>query len=130
MKGEIPFSFLRDIKGGEVSSFLDRQQMNNRLRQKRIPISISCLDVLISLWILPAGSRRFDGLLDDMVISPKIMPGLVENADDQDSVKRHHLDSVLGFLLEHKMAKIDKKEIYGITKKGKEIMEQARSALA
>lgn len=130
MKTEIPFSFLRDIKTGEVSSFNDRQKLNRSLREKGVPVSISCLDVLISLWTLPPSSRRFDGLLEDMVTSPKMNPAFGLMTDEGDLIRRHHLESLLGYLVQHKMANLDKKERYKITKRGQTIMEKARLAIA
>jgi hypothetical protein len=128
-KAEIPFSFLRDVHGVEVTSFLDRQKMNKTLRDKGVPISVSGLDVLISLWTLPSSSRDFDGLLEDMVTSPKTNPAIGFSADEADAIQRHHLESLLGFLTGHKMVKKEK-ERYTMTKKGQEIMEKAKSAIA
>jgi len=129
MRTEIPFSFNRDIKKIEVTSFNDRQRLNKSLREKGIPISISCLDVLISLWTLPPSSRRFDNLLEDMVTLPKTNPAFGFTNSEGDLIRRHHLESLLGYLVKHKMANLDKKERYRITKKGQTIMEKARLAI-
>ena len=130
MKAEIPFSFLRDVQGGEVSSFLDRQKMNRLLREKGVPISISCLDVLISLWTLPSSARSFDGLLEDMVTSSKTNPAFGLTTEEGDSIRKHHLESLLDYLVGHKMAKKDKKERYQMTKRGQGVMERARRAIS
>jgi len=130
MRTEIPFSFNRDVKKKEVTSFNDRQRLNRSLREKGVPISISCLDVLISLWTLPPSSRHFDNLLEDMVTLPKANPAFGITTDEGDLIKKHRLESLLGYLVKHKMANLDKKERYKITKKGQTIMEKARLAIA
>jgi len=130
MRTEIPFSFNRDVKKKEVTSFNDRQRLNRSLREKGVPISISCLDVLISLWTLPPNSRHFDNLLEDMVTSPKTNPAYGFTTSEGDLIRRHHLESLLDYLVRHKMANLDRKERYKITKKGQTIMERARLAIA
>jgi hypothetical protein len=130
MNREIPFSFLRDIKSGDVSAYADRQKINRLLRQKGVPININCLDVLISLWTLPPSSCRFEGLFDDMITLPKINPAFNQTSDQTDIIQKRYLESHLEYLVRHKMVKINDKKRYRMTKQGREIMERARWAIS
>lgn len=128
MKTEIPFSFLRDVKNAEVSSFADRQKINKLLREKGVPINVGGLDILISLWTLPPSFCHFEGLFEDMITLPKINSAFNQSLDKVDTQKRL-LESRLGYLVRHKMVKINDKKRYRMTKQGREIMEKARLAI-
>ncbi|MFH0979335.1 MAG: hypothetical protein V1803_00055 [Candidatus Roizmanbacteria bacterium] len=125
MKPEIPFSFLRDVKGNPWE-YADRQSLNRLLRQRKIPIDISGLDVLISLWKRPSNSCRFKGLFDDMITLPKVNPIFDRTRDEQAVIQRRHLRSILSYLRRHKIVRIDDQKRYRLTKQGKTIMKEAR----
>lgn len=127
MKAEIPFSFRDHLKKGDPDVFAHRMEINQLLRQKGVPISVGGLDVMISLWTLPPSSCQFEGLYEDMVTLPK---PLFSQPHEKIDVQKRHLKTLLEYLVNHKMIKVDKKDRYRMTKKGREIMEKAKLAIS
>ena len=124
------FTF-RDHYPGEPGNYMDRQLHNQILRKDGLPITVGCLDVLISLRTLPPGERSFTGILDDMVtlIPPEGMRRRFPR--DTEPFRQKELELILKYLIRKKMIKKEKKEsveTFFITEKGKEMMKKARQA--
>lgn len=131
MTKEIPFNFRDHYRKKDVKSFMDNQESNKELKKHGVPITITALDILISLRGLPISERNFDGILADMVtLTP---PGLssIKKTINPD-YPRKVLKIQLEYLMRKKIIRLSDKQIsktYLLTPKGKKIMERSRKVL-
>lgn len=131
-KPEIPFSFLRNWSTGNPNQFFDRQKANQSLRNHKVPIDMTGLDICISLWTLPTKQHDFNGILEDMRITTlnKTNPFLRKDNEGQDEAQISRLKSTLEYMQRHKIIRFNNKQRYFLTKKGIDIMEKARIVLS
>lgn len=149
MDTERPFNFRDDYLKGDFTNPDDRLIKNRLLKRNKIPVTINCLDVLISLITLPMSERTFDKIKKDMVTLTTFIPveketkykgsilpngpffnEKIKKTDPESDDAKKKLNFLLQYLLRKKMVTLSKKKLaYSITSYGKKVMADAKAVL-